>query len=90
MPIPYNLRVSEEEQDLREADPTERYRSMFTSPRTRCSAAAIFTILTRLKESKKQGMDLVKKMRLYDGEAVEGFKESDVEGTAGRVSWMRG
>jgi serine protein kinase len=41
--------------------------------------AAIFTILTRLKDSRKQGVDLLKKMRLYDGEAVEGIKEIDVE-----------
>src|SRR5699024_12019339 len=38
--------------------------------------AAIFTILTRLKESKK--VDVVKKMRLYDGENVEGFSQVDV------------
>src|SRR5690606_13430262 len=42
-------------------------------------AAAIFSILTRLKESKKQGMDLVKKMRLYDGKSVDGYKEADLE-----------
>lgn len=42
-------------------------------------AAAIFSILTRLKETKKQGMDLVKKMRMYDGEEVEGFKEADLK-----------
>jgi len=40
--------------------------------------ASIFSILSRLKESKKQGMDLVKKMKLYDGEDVEGFKQKDL------------
>ena len=30
--------------------------------------AAIFSILTRLKDTNRQGVDLVKKMRLYDGE----------------------
>src|SRR5699024_1966147 len=38
--------------------------------------AAIFTVLTRLKESKK--VDLLKKMRLYNGESVEGFSPVDV------------
>lgn len=38
-------------------------------------AGAIFSILTRLKESKKQGMDLIKKMRMYDGESVEGTRK---------------
>jgi serine protein kinase len=42
-------------------------------------AAAVFSILTRLKESKKQGMDLVKKMRLYDGKSVDGYKGADLE-----------
>ena len=42
-------------------------------------AAAIFSILTRLEVPKKQGIDLVKKMRLYDGESVEGFNAVDVE-----------
>ena len=38
----------------------------------------MFTILTRLKEPKKGDIDLVKKMRLYDGENVEGFNLADV------------
>lgn len=42
-------------------------------------AAAIFSILTRLEVPKKQGIDLLKKMRLYDGENVEGFNSVDVE-----------
>jgi serine protein kinase len=32
-----------------------------------------------LKESTKSGIDLIKKMRLYDGESVEGFNDVDVE-----------
>jgi serine protein kinase len=42
-------------------------------------AAAIFSVLSRLKESKKQGVDLLKKMKLYDGEDVEGFKQKDLK-----------
>ena len=42
-------------------------------------AAAIFSVLTRLEVPKKQGIDLVKKMRLYDGENVEGFNSVDIE-----------
>ena len=37
--------------------------------------AAMFSILTRLKEPKKGDIDFVKKMRLYDGENVEGFNQ---------------
>ena len=39
------------------------------------NAAAIFSILTRLKYRKSKDVDLVKKMRLYDGESVEGFNQ---------------
>jgi len=41
--------------------------------------AAMFTILTRLKDPKRGDIDLVKKMRLYDGENVEGYNTVDVE-----------
>ncbi|MFP3360911.1 protein prkA, partial [Planococcus sp. SIMBA_143] len=41
--------------------------------------AAMFTILTRLKEPKRGDIDLIKKMRLYDGENVEGFNSADVD-----------
>ncbi|MFD2209730.1 PrkA family serine protein kinase [Virgibacillus halophilus] len=77
MPIPYNLRVSEEERIyekmIRESDMAH----VHIAPHA-LRVAAIFTILTRLKESKKNGIDLVKKMRLYDGETVEGFNQGDV------------
>jgi serine protein kinase len=34
--------------------------------------------MTRLEEPKKANVDIVKKMKLYDGEDVEGFKSKDV------------
>ncbi|MFD1738332.1 PrkA family serine protein kinase [Bacillus salitolerans] len=78
MPVPYNLKVSEEERIyakmIRESDVAD----VHIAPHT-LRVAAIFTILTRLKEPKKGDIDLVKKMRLYDGESVEGFNQIDVE-----------
>ena len=77
MPIPYNLKVSEEvkiyEKLIRQSD----LKDIHIAPHA-LRAAAMFSVLTRLKESKKQGMDLVKKMKLYDGEEVEGFKQKDL------------
>jgi Putative Ser protein kinase len=78
MPIPYNLKVSEEEKIYAKLVAQSDMRHVHIAPHA-LRAAAIFTILTRLKESKKQGMDLVKKMRMYDGEEVEGFKENDLK-----------
>ncbi|MDN4495084.1 PrkA family serine protein kinase [Ureibacillus sp. BA0131] len=78
MPIPYNLKVSEEERIyakmIRESDMAH----VHIAPHA-LRAAAIFSVLTRLEIPKKQGIDLVKKMRLYDGESVEGFNSVDVE-----------
>ncbi|SOC40726.1 putative serine protein kinase PrkA [Ureibacillus acetophenoni] len=77
IPIPYNLKVSEEERIyekmIRESDMAH----VHIAPHA-LRAAAIFSILTRLEVPKKQGIDLLKKMRLYDGENVEGFNEVDV------------
>ncbi len=79
MPIPYNLRVSDEvriyEKLIRQSDVI---REVHIAPHA-LRVAAMFSVLSRLKESKKQGMDLVKKMKLYDGEDVEGFKPKDVD-----------
>ncbi|MBD2845769.1 PrkA family serine protein kinase [Paenibacillus sp. IB182496] len=78
MPIPYNLKVSEEEKIYAKLIGQSDMRHVHISPHA-LHAAAVFSILTRLKETKKQGMDLVKKMRMYDGQEVEGFKEADLK-----------
>ncbi|SFS43864.1 PrkA family serine protein kinase [Paenibacillus sp. 453mf] len=78
MPIPYNLKVSEEEKIYKKLIEQSDMRHIHIAPHA-LKTAAIFSILTRLKESKKQGMDLVKKMRMYDGEEVEGYKEADLK-----------
>ncbi|WP_110113895.1 PrkA family serine protein kinase [Bacillus sp. CGMCC 1.16541] len=78
MPVPYNLKASEEEKIyekmIRESDVS----NVHIAPHT-FKVASIFTILTRLKEPKKGDIDLVKKMRLYDGQSVEGFNEADIQ-----------
>jgi PrkA serine protein kinase C-terminal domain./PrkA AAA domain. len=78
MPIPYNLKVSEEERIYEKMIRESDVKDVHIAPHT-LRVAAMFTILTRLKESKRSEVDLIKKMRLYDGETVEGFSEIDVE-----------
>ncbi|WP_027092752.1 PrkA family serine protein kinase [Cohnella thermotolerans] len=78
MPIPYNLKVTDEEKIYAKLIGQSDMSHVHIAPHA-LRSAAIFSILTRLKDSKKQGMDLVKKMRLYDGEEVEGFKEADLK-----------
>lgn len=78
MPIPYNLRVSQEERIYEKMINESDMKHVHIAPHA-LRAAAIFSILTRLETPKKQGVDLLKKMRLYDGESVEGFNQMDVE-----------
>lgn len=78
MPIPYNLNVTEEEKIYSKLIAQSDMKHVHIAPHA-LRSAAIFSILTRLKETKKQGMDLVKKMRMYDGQEVEGFKDADLK-----------
>ncbi|WP_164670493.1 PrkA family serine protein kinase [Virgibacillus doumboii] len=78
MPIPYNLKVSEEERIYQKMIKESDMAHVHIAPHA-LRVAAIFSILTRLKESKKQSVDIVKKMRLYDGDSVEGYNQVDVD-----------
>ncbi|MGN7358244.1 PrkA family serine protein kinase [Paenibacillus sp. SAF-054] len=78
MPIPYNLKVSEEEKIYNKLILQSDMKHVHIAPHA-LRSSAIFSILTRLKETKKHGMDLVKKMRMYNGEEIEGFKEADLK-----------
>jgi predicted Ser/Thr protein kinase len=76
--VPYNLRVADEvhiyEKLLRQSAAS----GVHIAPHT-LQTAATFAVLTRLEESKKAGMSLMKKLKLYNGEAVEEFAEKDVK-----------
>ncbi|MBC7982565.1 MAG: serine protein kinase [Candidatus Obscuribacterales bacterium] len=39
--------------------------------------ASVFSILTRLQKPEREGLDVSKKLRLYAGETIEGFGESE-------------
>ncbi|MBP1949387.1 PrkA family serine protein kinase [Virgibacillus litoralis] len=78
MPVPYNLRVSQEERIYKKMINESDMAHVHIAPHA-LRVAAIFSILTRLSDSNKQGIDLVKKMRLYDGDSVEGFNQIDID-----------
>lgn len=78
MPMPYNLRVDAEVKIYEKLVKQSDLREVHIAPHT-LRTAAIFSILTRLKESKKQGVDLLKKLYLYNGQTVEGLKEADIK-----------
>ena len=78
IPVPYNLKVSQEERIYEKMISESDMKHVHVAPHA-LRVAAIFSILTRLETPKKQGIDLLKKMRLYDGENVEGFNQVDLE-----------
>ncbi|MBA9029130.1 MULTISPECIES: PrkA family serine protein kinase [Bacillaceae] len=77
MPIPYNLKVTEEEKIYEKMIKESDVHNVHIAPHT-LKVAAMFSILTRMRDPKKGDIDLIKKMRLYDGENVEGFNSADI------------
>jgi serine protein kinase len=75
--VPYNLRVSDEVRIYEKLLRQSALREIHVAPHT-LRVASIFAILSRLEPSQKAGMSLMKKLKLYDGEDVDGFKSKDV------------
>ncbi len=75
--VPYNLRVSDEVKIYEKLLKQSALQNVHIAPYT-LRIASIFAILTRLEPSKKAGMSPLKKMKLYDGEDMEDFKQKDL------------
>ncbi|MEM5817459.1 MAG: protein prkA, partial [Desulfitobacterium hafniense] len=78
IPVPYNLKISSEVKIYEKLIQQSDLKGIHLAPHSLWTTS-VFSIISRLKPSKKQGMDLVKKMRLYDGEDVEGFNQKDIK-----------
>jgi serine protein kinase len=75
--VPYNLRVSDEVKIYEKLLKQSALKNVHIAPYT-LEIASIFAVLTRLEPSKKAGMSLMKKLKLYNGEDMEDFKQKDV------------
>jgi serine protein kinase len=76
--IPYNLKVSQEERIYQKLLRATSLAGVHIAPHT-LRVAAIFAVLSRLEEPKMSGLTLLKKLKLYDGEDVDGFRQKDVK-----------
>jgi serine protein kinase len=76
--VPYNLRVSDEVKIYEKLLGQSALENVHIAPYT-LRIASTFAILTRLEASKKAGMSVMKKLRLYDGEDLEEFKQKDIK-----------
>lgn len=79
MRIPYNLKVGQEERIYRKLVDASGLNDQVHLAPGALGTASVFTVLSRLKEPKKPGIDLVKKMYLYDGQELDGVKSADVD-----------
>ncbi len=75
--VPYNLKVSSEIKIYEKLLAESALKDVHIAPYT-LNVASTFAVLSRLEPSKKAGMSLMKKLKLYDGEEVEGFTQNDL------------
>jgi len=75
--VPYNLRVSDEVKIYDKLIGLSSFGKTHIAPYS-LYCAAMFSILSRLKDSKHNGLTNLSKMKLYNGEEVEGFSQADV------------
>ncbi len=75
--VPYNLNVKNEVKIYEKLINQASFQGVHIAPYT-LHCAAMFAILSRLKDSKHEGLSMMNKMRLYNKEEVEGFSQGDV------------
>ncbi len=89
--VPYITRLSDEIKIYEKELNPQRVRGKHIAPHT-TEVAAMWAVLTRLEEPKKHNLQLIQKMKLYDGKVLPGYtqdtvkelrKESKNEGMAG-------
>ena len=75
--VPYNLRVTEEVKIYDKLIGQANFKGVHIAPYS-LHCAAMFAVLSRLKESKNEKLSVMNKMRLYNGEEIEGFTPLDI------------
>jgi serine protein kinase len=77
--VPYTLHYVEESRIYAKLiSNAAAFREVHLDPHA-LKTVAVFAILTRLKKGERQDLDLVKKLRLYANEAIEGISETETE-----------
>jgi serine protein kinase len=76
--IPYITRISEERRIYEKDYNAARIRGKHIAPHT-LETAAMWAVLTRLEDPKKNQLTLVQKMKLYDGKTLPGFTQDNIK-----------
>ncbi|MCX8213083.1 MAG: protein prkA [SAR202 cluster bacterium] len=75
--VPYNLKVTEEVKIYGKILQGSKLRGVHIAPLT-LRVSSVFTVLSRLDLPERQGMTLLQKLHLYDGEMVPGYSAKDL------------
>jgi serine protein kinase len=75
--IPYNLKVTDEVKIYQKMLKDSELRQVHMAPMT-LRTASVFMVLSRLEPPSRQGMSLLDKLRLYDGEMVGNYTKQDL------------
>ena len=76
--IPYITKLSDEIKIYEKDFNQERVKGRHVAPHT-LEVAAMWAVLTRLEEPKKHNLELVQKMKLYDGKVLPGYTQDTVK-----------
>src|SRR3954454_22377732 len=76
--VPYNLRVSDGVKIYDKLLKQSSLNKVHIAPHT-MEVASLFAVATRLMPSKKAGISLMKKLKVYNGEDLEEFKQKDIK-----------
>lgn len=75
--IPYNLKLDSEIKIYRRDYNKEKIKGRHIAPHT-LEVAAMWAILTRLQEPKKASLQLMQKLKLYNGKTLPGYTEDNI------------
>ncbi|MBX3183081.1 MAG: serine protein kinase [Polyangiaceae bacterium] len=76
--VPYITRLSDEIRIYEKDFSEEKVRGRHVAPHT-LEVAAMWAVLTRLQEPKKHNLQLIQKMKLYDGKVLPGYTQDTVK-----------
>jgi serine protein kinase len=77
--VPYTLSFKEEARIYKKLISSARaFQAVHLDPHA-LRTSAVFSVLTRFTDSEREDLDISKKARLYAGEDVEGYSESEID-----------
>lgn len=76
--IPYITRLSDEQRIYEKEFNSVRVEGRHIAPHT-LEVAAMWAVLTRLEEPKKQNLQVLQKLKLYDGKVLAGYTQDTVK-----------